>query len=45
MALCDHMLQAGVDPLTAVGQQDETAHYSLDGLMTLGLTGGGLHAS
>ena len=45
VALCDDVLEAGVDPLTAVGQQDQTAHSSLDGLMTLGLTGGGLHAS
>ena len=45
VALCDDVLEAGVDPLTAVGQQDQPAHSSLDGRLTLCLTGGGLHAS
>ena len=45
MALCDDILEAGVEPLTAVGQQDQAAHSPLDRLMTLGLTAGGLQAS
>ena len=45
MALGDDMIEAGVEPLTAVGQQDQSAHPSLDRLLTLGLAGGRLQAS